>query len=148
MPSLPDKLPNPPSTALIFFGGGQWDWLATSLQLIYLAARAQQPTSQDAIVKAFGTISKTLEQLMTQSSDFQGAIDRNTAATSASTAASAEERRQLQTVSQQLADAVAQLSTSQAPTQAQLDQINAASQALEDATAADVADDAPATPAA
>lgn len=146
MAGLPDKLPDPPSTALFFFGGGQWDWITSSLKLIYLAQRAQQPGSSDALTKALGTINKTLEQLVMTTSDFQGSLDRNTAATSANTAASQAEIAQLQAVSQQLADALAQLSTSQAPTQAQLDQLNAASAALEASTAALGADDTAPTP--
>jgi hypothetical protein len=140
MAALPDKLPNPPA-APFFWSSGAWDWFAKALQNIYLAVRAQQPASQGAILDVLGNMNTVLEHLVTQSDSFQGAIDRNTAATAAETAAGATERAQLADISAKLTAALAQLSTSQAPTQAQLDQINAASQALEDATAADAADD-------
>jgi ABC-type transporter Mla subunit MlaD len=64
----------------------------------------------------------------------EAALDANTAATDAAvTAINAE--------IQQLADAIAALSTGAPPTQAQLDQLNAATQALKDATGALAADD-------
>lgn len=64
----------------------------------------------------------------------QADLDRNTAATTAASTAIANEIQQLKT-------AVGQLSTNQAPTQAQLDQLNASSSRLEAATAQLVADD-------
>jgi hypothetical protein len=64
---------------------------------------------------------------MTQSDDFQSSLDANTAATDAAASAITAEIRQLR-------DALAQLSTSQPPTQAQLDQLNASTSKLQAAT--------------
>jgi peptidoglycan hydrolase CwlO-like protein len=71
---------------------------------------------------------------MASVAELQAALDRNTAATTAAGQAITAEITQLQ-------DAIGQLSTSQPPTQAQIDQLNASSTALEAATASLVADD-------
>lgn len=75
--------------------------------------------------------------LMATVAELQAALEQNTAATTAAVAAISAEIVQL-------AAAIAALTPGDPVTQAQLDQLNASSSALEAATAALVADDAPA----
>jgi len=72
-------------------------------------------------------------------SDFQGDLDRNTASVNAAVTA-------MQNEVQQLKDALAQLSTSKPPTQAQLDQLNSSTSKLDQATAILISDDPKPTP--
>jgi chromosome segregation ATPase len=71
---------------------------------------------------------------MSQQDAFQSALDRQSAATASAVAGITREI-------QQLKDAVDALSTSKAPTQAQLNQLNASASALEQAASALSADD-------
>jgi len=79
-----------------------------------------------------------LEAIMATLAELQSALDANTAAVTAAETAITTEITQLQA-------ALAQLSTSQPPTQAQLDQLNQATSRLAAATTALHADD-PAAP--
>lgn len=81
-----------------------------------------------------------LEAIMATNAELQAALDANTAATAAVGTA-------ISTEITQLASAIAALSTTDAPTQAQIDQLNASATALQAATVTLGADD-PAPPAA
>lgn len=99
-------------------------WLTGALQLIYAGQQA---------------LSTNIEAIMSQQDAFQSALDRQSAATASAVAGITREI-------QQLKDAVEALSTSNAPTQAQLDQINASAAALEQAASSLSADDTAETP--
>ncbi len=125
MPVLP-PLPPPPSGGIIVFSPAAWRWLTGSVQLLYAASQAQ--------FAVLGPLVNSMEGLMATVAELQAALDANTAATTAASAAITTEIAQLQA-------AIGALSTAQPPTQAQIDQLNASSTALETATAALVADD-------
>lgn len=96
------------------------------------------------IVEAINTRHE-LEHLQLMTDSLAGEIARNTTATNAAVAAGDAEIAQLVDISAKLAAALAQLSTSQAPTAEQLAAMQASSQALENLTGRLVADD-PAAP--
>lgn len=122
-PPLPAPLPSVPLTPEA--------WL--------IQAARQQYDALGLIFGAIRQLALAQEELRMATNDFQGQLDRNTAATTAAATAIQNEIAQLKA-------AIDALSTSQAPTQAQLDQLDASSTRLEQATASLVADDEPTPP--
>lgn len=123
---LPPLDPAPTTGFLVLFSPGQWTWITKALRAVYLA--------QDAQLVALGPLTQGVETLMATVAELQSALDANTAATEAASAAITTEIAQLQA-------AIDALSTATPPSQAQLDQLNAATAKLTAATAALAADD-------